>query len=654
MTTSTAQSDVDRVRDATDLLRLIGDHIALRPEGREHVGLCPFHDDRRPSLHVVTHKNQAFYKCFACGASGDCFRFVMDYHKMEFPEALQYLADRAGIKLRPRSAKPESTDAPRRSDLQKAVAFACDFFQRTLREPVAGAAAREVINRRGLSDAMVEQFLLGAAPDRFDGFLQRLGGKASALRTARAAGLLKERSGTAPGAPGAPGADLYDTFRNRLVFPICDEVGRPIAFGGRIIDPDDVPKYLNSPETMLFHKSKTLYGLHLAKQAIIQSNQAIVTEGYTDVIACHQGQITNVVGTLGTALTAEHGRLLSRLCDTVVLVFDGDEAGRKAADRAVEVFFAQPVDIRICVLPDGLDPDDLLKQDEGPQRFRDAVAGAIDALQYKLQRFEARLGEASGLSGRQKRLEQFLAELADLGFNGMQGVRKRLVITHLADLLHVSIADIERSLPQRRPRSAPRSAQPAAESAAEHAPAAPQPLLPDAAAGPDISRARRIAERDLLAILLFEPAAGTHQLLSDEDVLPAVTEIIRPVDFIDPPSRCLAELVFPKLREGATFTMPQLLGELGDETTRGLASRLFFDGRQRCAGDEAAAAGELRNACQTLRACIARETYERQMTTFRSAPRAPERATGESVIDLIRKRQEQGDLPGAISHGARS
>jgi DNA primase len=654
LTTSTAQSDVDRVRDATDLLRLIGDHIALRPAGREHVGLCPFHDDRRPSLHVVTHKNQAFYKCFACGASGDCFRFVMDYHKMEFPEALQYLADRAGIRLQPRTARPDSDGAPRRSDLQKAVAFACAFFQRTLREPIAGAAARELITRRGLSDAMVEQFMLGCAPDRFDGFLQTLQGKTSARRTALAAGLLKQRAASPPGAPGAPGDGLYDTFRNRLIFPICDEVGRPIAFGGRIINPDDVPKYLNSPESVLFHKSKTLFGLHLAKQAIIQSDQAIVTEGYTDVIACHQVGITNVVGTLGTALTTEHGRLLSRLCDTVVLVFDGDEAGRKAADRAVEVFFAQPVDVRICVLPDGLDPDDLLREEDGPQRFDAAVAGAVDALQYKLQRFETRLGEATGLSGRQKRLEQFLVELAGLGFNAMQGVRKRLVITHLADLLQVSIADIERALPKRGPRAAPRPAPHAADSAAEHAPAAPQPLLPDATAVADVSRARRIAERDLLGILLFEPAAGTHELLSDDDVLPAVTETIAPHVFLDAPCRRIAEVIFPILRQGDQFTMPQLLGQLSDETTRGLAARLFFDGRQRCGGDEAAAAGELRAACQTLEACLAREAYDRHLTTFRSAPHATERATGQSVLDLIRKRQEQGDLPGAISQGARS
>jgi DNA primase len=648
LTTSTAQPDVDRVRDATDLLRLIGDHIALRPQGREHVGMCPFHDDHRPSLHVVTHKNQAFYKCFACGASGDCFRFVMDYHKMEFPEALQYLADRAGIKLRPRTARPDSPDAPRRSDLQKAVAFACEFFQRTLHEPVAGAAARQIIKQRGLNDAMVEQFMIGCAPDRFDGFLQKLGGKASARRTALAAGLLRDRAGS------APGSDLYDTFRNRLIFPICDEVGRPIAFGGRIIKPDDVPKYLNSPESTLFHKSRTLYGLHLAKQPIIQSNQVIVTEGYTDVIACHQAGNTNVVGTHGTARTADHARVLSRLCDTVVLVFDGDEAGRKAADRAVEVFFAQPVDIRISVLPDGLDPDDLLKQDNGSERFRDAVAGAVDALQYKLQRFEARLGETGGLSGRQKRLEQFLTELADLGFNAMQGVRKRLVITHLADLLHVSIADIERALPRGRPRPAPRPAGNTAQSAAGHAPADTPSLLPDTVAAPDVSRARRIAERDLLAVLLFEPAAGTRPLLSDDDVLPGVTEMVKTADFIDPPSRRIADVIFPWLSDAGEFSMPQLLGQLGDETTRAVASGLFFHGQQRCGGDEAAAAGELRAACATLRACIARETYERQLTSFRAASGAPGSAAGESVIDLIRKRQEQGDLPGAISQGARS
>lgn len=631
-------------------MRLIGDHVALRPQGREHVGICPFHEDHRPSLHVVTHKNQAFYKCFACGASGDCFRFVMDYHKMDFPEALRYLADRAGITLRPRTAAPTTGDAPRRADVQMAVAFACEFFQRNLRDPVAGAAAQAVIARRGLSEPMVGQFMLGFAPDRFDGFLQKLAGKPSALRTALAAGLIRERAGS------APGTDRYDTFRNRLIFPICDDVGRPIAFGGRIIDPEDVPKYLNSPETGLFHKSRTLYGLHLAKRQIIQSKQAIVTEGYTDVIACHQAGITNVVGTLGTALTAEHARILSRLCDVVVLVFDGDEAGRKAADRAVEVFFTEPVDIRICVLPDGLDPDELLKQEEGERRLHDAVEHAVDALEYKLHRFEAQLGEAGGISARQKHLEQFLTELANLGFNSMQGVRKRLVITRLADLLHVSIADIERAVPRRARRAASRPGGTVGVSpaGATTSSTGSQPLLAADSDSPAISRARSLAERELLAILLFEPAVGTRPILSDDDVLPAITDVVKPGDFIDPANRRIAEIIFPHLKSGAGFSMPQVLAQLADEEARALASRLFFDGRQRCGGDETAAAGELRAATDALRTCIARGDYERQIASFRSSEDADDAAGGENVLDLIRKRQQQGDLPAAISQGARS
>jgi DNA primase len=625
-------------------VRLIGDHVALRPQGREHVGICPFHEDHRPSLHVVTHKSQAFYKCFACGASGDCFRFVMDYHKMDFPEALRYLADRAGITLRPRTAAPTTGDAPRRADVQKAVAFACEFFQRNLRDPVTGAAAQATIARRGLSEQMVGQFMLGFAPDRFDGFLQKLGGKPSALRTALAAGLIKERAGS------APGTDRYDTFRNRLIFPICDDVGRPIAFGGRIINPDDVPKYLNSPETALFHKSRTLYGLHLAKRQIIQSKQAIVTEGYTDVIACHQAGITNVVGTLGTALTADHARILSRL------VFDGDEAGRKAADRAVEVFFTEPVDIRICVLPDGLDPDELLKQEEGERRFHEAVEHAVDALEYKLHRFGAQLGEAGGLSGRQKHLQQFLAELADLGFNSMQGVRKRLVITRLADLLHVSIADIERAVPRRTRRAASRPGGTVAASAAEATTAAAgsQPLLAADSDSPAISRARSLAERELLAILLFEPAVGTRPILSDDDVLPAITDVVKPQDFIEPANRRIAEIIFPHLKSGAGLTMPQLLAQLADEAARALASGLFFEGRQRCGGDETAAAAVLRDATEALRSCIARGDYERHIASFRASEGGENAAGGENVLDLIRKRQQQGDLPAAISQGARS
>jgi DNA primase len=307
------QSDIDRVRDATDLVRLIGEHVPLKPRGREHVGLCPFHDDHSPSMAVVTHKGNAFYKCHACGAGGDAFDFVQNYHKMDFAEALRFLADRAGITLTPRpspgqrSASGEADEhdgrTVARSSIREANAFAAAFFRKVLQHPEAGSVGRELIDKRGISAEMAEQFMLGYAPDSWDKLLATITRKGMSVEPFAAAGLLKPRK---------TGDGFYDAFRHRLIFPITSEVGQPIAFGARAIKADDEPKYLNSAESSVFQKSRTLYGLHQAKRSIIDSRTAVITEGYTDVIACHQAGFTNVVGTLGTALTREHARL-SRL-----------------------------------------------------------------------------------------------------------------------------------------------------------------------------------------------------------------------------------------------------------------------------------------------------------------------------------------------------
>ena len=652
---STDHSDIDRVRDATDLTHLVGEHISLSARGREYVGLCPFHDDSRPSLSVVTHKGQAFYHCFACGASGDCFRFVMDYHKMDFGEALRFLADRAGVTLNPRRSRTGGADdmsgrGPRRADVQKTLAAAEAFFRRSLSDPGRGAAARQAIEARGISAAMVERFALGAAPPGGRALIGALGTSSASLRLCLAAGLVKQRAADAAARRPADGAvdrsSCYDAFRHRLIFPIHDELGRTIAFGGRILDPDDKPKYLNSAETSLFQKSGTLYALHLAKRSIIESRQATVVEGYTDVIACHESGLTNVVGTLGTALTAAHARILARLCDTVVLVFDGDEAGRKAADRAVAVFFAAPVDVRVCVLPEGVDPDDMLKQERGPDAFRRLVDGAVDALEYKLERFERGLGRATGLSARQKHLEAFLGDLADLGFGSVQGVRKRLVLARLSDLLGIPVGDVERALPRRAPARRALSGQGPAAAAGPATPDAP--LLLGDEPGPPTSEKRRKAERQLLSLVLFEPSAGLPPLVLPRSDRPRpLAALVVPGDFADPTARAIAEVVIPCLAEGETLTMAALLGRLTPGPASSAAAQLFKDGRARCGDDASQALEHLSEAVSALRGCIDSELYEQQVASFRAgrADRAPAPRRVAAAADGDR-RGASGELPG--------
>lgn len=644
------QSDIDTVRDATDLVRLIGEQVALRPKGREHVGLCPFHDDKNPSFAVVTHKGNAFYKCHSCGAGGDAFDFVMNYHRMEFGEALRLLADRAGITLKPRArtlADGQPSEAGnKRTDLRKANAFAAAFFQRTLSDPNTGAAAREVIKQRGISDEMVEAFMISAAPDQWDALANRIHRQSLSEDLFVAAGLLKPRK---------EGTGSYDAFRNRLIFPICDELGNPIAFGARKINPEDEPKYLNSAESTIFSKSKTLYGLHRAKRSIIESKQAIVTEGYTDVIACHQAGVTNAVGTLGTALTREHARMLSRLCDTVVLVFDGDEAGQKAADRGLEVFFAEPVDVKICVLPDELDPDELLKLPDGRARFDAALAGSIDALAYKIDRFREILESAGGISGRQKHLESFLIELSNLGFASMQGVRKSLVLAQLADLLGVSVRDIETALPKARRTATSAGASAAIESQSAATEAEPA-LLGDDAVAP----VRRRAEHDLLAILIYQPELAAEMVQSMDGAECRLAELIDASDFADPLMRVIAEIVFARLARQSNFTVQQLLAEIDQPQAKSLVSTLYFSGERLCENPAPASGGASERAVQSFRSAVTSlqshinlEHYHQTVSSYRQCKDAPEQAI-LAAQTVIEQRRRQGHIASAIGRGVRS
>jgi DNA primase len=447
-------SDVERVRDAADIVRIVGEHVSLRAKGREYVGLCPFHDDRNPSMSVVPAKQ--IFHCFVCGTGGDVFSFIQKYHRMDFREALEHLAERCNVQLRPapRAAAgpaPGAAEGFRRSTLAEANAQAAAFYRAVLAHEEHGRAGREVVERRGISPEMVERFSLGAAPDRWDGLCRKVEALRADPALYRAAGLLKPRDD----------GSFYDAFRNRLIFPIRDQIGRVIAFGARRIDDQDEPKYLNSSETPLFNKSAAIFGLYQAARAIQKEGLAVVTEGYTDVIACHQAGFENVVATLGTALTPAHAGLLRRLCDTVVLLFDGDEAGQNAADRAAEVFFAEPIDVRIATLSavtDAKDPDELLKRPDGPDLFTRAIRQSVDLLDFRFARMRERLAGA-GLSALQRATEEEIRTLARLGFHRVSPIRRKLVLRRLAALTGLDEGLIARQLRAGRERASARGSE---------------------------------------------------------------------------------------------------------------------------------------------------------------------------------------------------
>lgn len=442
---SNRDDDKARVKDASPIERVVGDVVALKPKGRELVGLCPFHEDRRPSMNVIPSKQ--IFHCFVCQTGGDVFSFVQKYHNMEFREALEYLAERANITLSPwkpeRGGTPVVAGQPTRAEILRASALATEYFRKILQHPQHGAAAREVIAKRGISDWAVEEFALGASAERWDGLEVSIRAANLELAPFLHAGLFKKREG---------GDGVYDTFRNRLMFPIQDKTGRVVAFGARKIKEEDEPKYLNSPETIFFNKSATLYALPQARQTIQKTKRVVVVEGYMDVIACHQAGVRNVVATLGTALTREHARELRLIADEVVLLFDGDDAGQRAADRAFDVFFHESIDVAIATLAsvtDAKDPDELLKREGGKPVLERAIQHATPLLEYHYQRLRTSL-KGAGPAAIERAIRADLQRLAQLGLDTAEPTRRQLIIQRLNQITGLDAGSIFAAMPKGR------------------------------------------------------------------------------------------------------------------------------------------------------------------------------------------------------------
>jgi DNA primase len=327
------------VLQAVDIVELIGKSVALKRRGKDFVGLCPFHSEKTPSFNVIPSK-QTFY-CFGCKAGGDAITFVMKRDRVEFIDALKLLAESAGIEL-PRFGGSKQ-NASEKLSLLAMQSAAGAFFAKVLGDPAQGKAAREYLAQRKIDAESIQRFNIGLAPDGWDGLIRGPVGKQYSPQQLATGGLVKARDG---------GSGFYDTFRNRLMFPIRDPEGRTIAFGGRVLPGSTDPaKYLNSPETPLFSKSRCIFGLDLAKQKIVETRTAVIVEGYTDVIIAHQCGATNVVSVLGTALTPQHAGILKRFADRIVLLFDADTAGEAAVEKAVGLLLMQPIEILIATMP---------------------------------------------------------------------------------------------------------------------------------------------------------------------------------------------------------------------------------------------------------------------------------------------------------------
>ena len=416
-----SRETVAAVKQQADIVQIIGEKVSLAPSGSNFKGLCPFHSEKSPSFMV--NPARGMYHCFGCGAGGSVIDFVMAFENVPFPEAVNTLAGRLGIALE--KGAPSAPTGRALELLGEAEAY----YHETLLSRPEGEPGRRYLRERGFEEAAWAAFKMGFARDGWRGLTEHTAAQRFALEDQLASGLIRQgNSGKA-----------YDLLRKRVVFPIRGTQGGCIGFGGRVIDPMDEPKYLNTPETRFYQKSRVLFGMAEAKDTLRKSRRAMLVEGYLDVIRMHTAGFQEALATCGTALTAEHVTLLERHADQVVLLFDGDAAGIKAALRSAPLFLNGGLEARVVSLPDGLDPDDFVAQ-RGPDALTEALESATPILEYVVWRTLSANGNSP--AGRERTLQQLLPLISGI----RRDTARDMTVRYMADLIGVRTADITRML----------------------------------------------------------------------------------------------------------------------------------------------------------------------------------------------------------------
>jgi DNA primase len=503
------QNFIDELIARADIVEIIGSRVTLKKAGREYKACCPFHDEKTPSFWVSPDKQ--FYHCFGCGAHGTALGFLMQYDQLPFPEAVEDLAGRLGLTV-PHEGATASAPADDLAPLYALLARVAEFYAANLQ---SSARARNYALTRGLTEAIIERFQIGYAADAWDEVLKRFGASAEQRRALSATGLIIERA--------SGGEGFYDRFRDRLMFPIRDTRGRVIAFGGRVLDQGE-PKYMNSPETVLFHKGKELYGLYESRLARQSLKRLLLVEGYMDTVRLHQASLNYAVATLGTATTPDHLRRVFRLVSELVFCFDGDRAGRAAAWRALQNALPEAREgreIRFLFLPDGEDPDSLVGS-EGGEAFEARLAGALPLSEYLIAhlRTEADISHADGKA-------RFVALARPLLEKLAPGVYRELVLERVGESIGFSAARLQQWL--KRPDSGGADS-PAPRATAAHrrpAPAGRGSLITQAIAlllhFPEAAKAVSAAQRQALSELAHPGVAVLSELLEELLARPALS-----------------------------------------------------------------------------------------------------------------------------------
>ena len=364
---------IEKVRFSNDIIDVVSEYTNLKKSGKSYKGLCPFHDEQTPSFNVSP--DQQLYYCFGCGVGGNIFNFIMEVEGLTFTEAVEFLAERANIELpEQNNSQVRKRKVSQRKKLLKIHKLATQFYNYLLLESDLGEQAYNYLLERGFDEEIIEKFQLGFAPNRWQGLYNFLSDKGYSDQILVKSGLILPRKNS---------EGYYDRFRNRVMFTIFDHRHQAIGFGGRVLSSDDHPKYLNSPETQLFDKSANLYGLNWAKKSMRQSNEVIITEGYTDVITASQAGVENVVASLGTSLTSQQAKVLKRYVEQVYIAYDADVAGAKATVRGLDILKNEGLNVKVITLGHDQDPDEYIKE-QGAKKFLAQKENATSLIQFKI------------------------------------------------------------------------------------------------------------------------------------------------------------------------------------------------------------------------------------------------------------------------------
>jgi DNA primase len=536
------QDKIDEVRSASDILDVIGQFVKLKKRGKNYVGLCPFHQEKTPSFNVSPEKQM--YHCFGCGVGGNVFTFVMEYEKVSFAEAVRSLAEKAGITL-PMQTEEAEAELSEQEQLYEVCKMAGRFYYDCLTQTQEGKLALEYFHHRGFTDETIRTFGLGYSPNSWDALINYAKEKSISIDFLQKAGLVRKRDD----------GSWYDYFRGRAMFPIFSTTGRVVGFGARKLREDDpLGKYINSPETVIYNKSRILYGIYQSKDAIRENDSAILVEGYADLISVFQAGVNNIVASSGTALTQEQIQLIGRYTKNTTIVYDADSAGSKAALRGVDLVLENDLDVKVAQLPAGEDPDSFVKKNGG-ETFAKLISQAVSFVDFIARAYEEQ-GQFDSPEGKTKAVRAIVQTIAKM----RDELKRNFYIQQVAQQykLYESTLhrELEKILGEQRRWSRSESF-------------APREIFPSKLSielAQESTESVPTAERDLLHAML-EGGTGLVKF---------VFEHLKLENFTHPDVRSLASTLLEKMEEGVEIDPASFLDEVEGESQRRLVAGVLM------------------------------------------------------------------------------